>query len=298
MVRLVDGKDGMTPPRFSVIESTTPRLSFAEDLAVYAEARVDGIGIWETKLGDDREDLARLRDSGLQVSGCFLATSAILPSPFNPGSEDPAERIADQCRSIRRLAAFEPDCCFMVSGPCGAYSADEARRIVVGGLRTLAPLAAEAGMTLALELMHPSLAESFGFVHTIDDALDLLDEVDQPNTAIALDVWHFVESPKLFVQLREQTSRFASLHVNDRREPSRSWCDRVLPGDGVADLPRILGSLDEGGFEGWFELEILSDDGTYGNDFPDSLWKRDPLEVVSAGRAQFFAAWEARRGGA
>ncbi len=286
----------MTTPRFSVIESTTPRLSFAEDLAVYAKAGVDGIGIWESKLGDDREDLARLRDSGLKTASCFLGTSSILPSPFNPGSRDPAVRIADQCRSIQRLAAFEPSCCFMVSGPRGTLSPEEARQIVVGGLRTLAPLAADAGMTLALELMHPSLAESFGFIHTIDDALDLLDEVDQPNAAIALDVWHFVETPELFVQLREHTSRFASLHINDRRDPSRSWCDRVLPGDGVSDIPHILGCLDEGGFDRWYELEILSDDGSYEQEFPDSLWKRDPLEVVTAGRTQFLAAWEARHG--
>ena len=40
-------------PRFSVIEFTTPRLSFAQDLAVYREAGVDAIGIVEEKLSDD-----------------------------------------------------------------------------------------------------------------------------------------------------------------------------------------------------------------------------------------------------
>jgi sugar phosphate isomerase/epimerase len=291
------GKETMTTPRFSVIDSTTPGLSFAEALVVYRTAGADGIGITETKLRDDQEDIAQFRASGLQASSCFLAANSILPSPLLKGPDDPALRIADLCRSIRRLAPFEPDCCFIVSGPRGRYEAEEAREIVSGGLRTLARVAAEAGMTLAVELMHTSLADEFGFMHTIPDAVKLLQEVGEANTAIAIDVWHLSESDDLLSQVRDYAQRFASLHVNDRRASTRSWCDRVLPGDGIADLPGILGSLDEGGFDGWFELEILSDDGSVEHDFPDSLWKRDPLELVSAGRTQFLSAWYARRTG-
>ena len=47
-----------------------------------------------------------------------------------------------------------------------------------------------------------------------------------------------------------------------------------------------------GGYDGWFELEVLSDDGTFGNDFPDSLWKRDPVELIRAGREQFMQLWD------
>ena len=42
-----------------------------------------------------------------------------------------------------------------------------------------------------------------------------------------------------------------------RRNPTRSWKDRVLPGDGVIDLPAILGALEAGGFDGWFDMEIF-----------------------------------------
>jgi sugar phosphate isomerase/epimerase len=213
-----------------------------------------------------------------------------------PGPDDPALRVATLSRSIRRLAPFEPDCCFVVTGPRGDYETSEARAIVVGGLRALARVAAENGMTLAVELMHPSLEDLFTFVTTIPDMVELVREVDEPNIAIAIDIWHLGESDgELLTQIRTHARRFVSVHVNDRRAPTRSWCDRVLPGDGAADLPGILGSLDEGGFEGWFELEVISDDGSVEHDFPDSLWKKDPLELVRTGRAKFFAAWEARR---
>jgi sugar phosphate isomerase/epimerase len=84
------------------------------------------------------------------------------------------------------------------------------------------------------------------------------------------------------------------VHVNDRRALTRSWKDRVLPGDGVIDLPAILGALEAGGYDSWFDLEIFSDNGAFGDDYPDSLWKLPPVEVVRRGHAGFRRAWEAR----
>jgi len=34
----------------------------------------------------------------------------------------------------------------------------------------------------------------------------------------------------------------------DVREPTRSWADRALPGDGPADVPAILRALDAAGW--------------------------------------------------
>jgi sugar phosphate isomerase/epimerase len=41
-----------------------------------------------------------------------------------------------------------------------------------------------------------------------------------------------------------EAGRFAGVHVSDVRSPTRSWADRVLPGDGVADVPAVLAALD------------------------------------------------------
>ena len=46
-----------TEPRFSISQITTLTQSFDEDLLVYGEAGVDGIGIWEIKLREGEEDL-------------------------------------------------------------------------------------------------------------------------------------------------------------------------------------------------------------------------------------------------
>ena len=86
-----------------------------------------------------------------------------------------------------------------------------------------------------------------------------------------------------------------SVHLNDRRDPTRCLWDRVLPGDGIADLPGIFGALDGARFDGWFELEILSDDGSVEYELPDSLWRWDAAQLVSAGRERLQSIWDERR---
>ena len=255
---------------------------------------MDGIGIEGSKLGNDRENLERFRASGLRAAICFPTSPSILPLPPWPGPEDPAVRIEEVCRGIRRLAAFEPACCVCLTGPQGDYEAAEARELVVDGLRKVARAAADVGVCLALEPNHASIRDDYTIVTTIPETVELVREIDDPSVSMVFDVWHLWDTPDLLSHTREHASRFVGVHVNDWREPTRGWCDRVLPGDGVADLPGIFGALNDGGFDGWFELEVLSDDGTFGDDYPDSLWKLDPVELIRTGREQFMRAWKSR----
>lgn len=77
-------------PKFSVVQFTTPGLSFAEDIDVFAAAGADGICICESKLsadGDDTEALAQLRGSGLRPSSFFPSCATLLPTPHNVGAD-------------------------------------------------------------------------------------------------------------------------------------------------------------------------------------------------------------------
>ena len=110
-----------------------------------------------------------------------------------------------------------------------------------------------------------------------------------------MDVWHLWNSETLEDDLERYGERIAAVHVCDYREPTRSFADRVLPGDGVADVPRVLAAVDRAGWTGPYELEIFSDNGSFGSDYDDSLWKLRPDELARRGRDAFFAAWEARK---
>ena len=43
------------------------------------------------------------------------------------------------------------------------------------------------------------------------------------------------------------------------------------------------------------DLEVLSDNGMFGNNYPDSLWQVPPVQLVSRARAAFERLWTGRR---
>ena len=297
-LRRLQRRSGTAVPRFSVCEFSLMPASFAEELAACVAGGAEGLGICEAKLpaaGNDATLIEKLRASGLQASVCLPATLSILPLPKFPGLIDPTERTDALIADIRRLAAFKLACCFCLTGAQGNFAASEAREIVVAGLRRAARAAAEVGVPLGIEPIHTSLKDDWTLVTTIPETVALLEEVGEPNLGIGFDTWHLWDTPDLLADIRRHAHRILGVHLSDRRNPTRGWCDRVLPGDGVIPLPEIFAALEAGGFSGWYDLEILSDNGLFGNNYPDSAWKLPPEQIVRKGRAGFLSAWMARK---
>ncbi len=282
-------------PKFSVSEVTTYHLSFQQDLAVYREAGAGGIGIWEFKLpeGRDGESLDQLRASGLQATLCAPSVVEVLPSGFG-GPTDVDERVDAMCAGIRRLAPFDPLAIGCLPGSQGELPLDEARRIAADGLRKAAQTAGDLGIQIVVEPLHPKVLGDKTIITNLAQTVELIDQIDHPNVGILFDLYHHWDQPDMIRQIREHVGRFGSvIHINDWREPTRGWADRALPGEGAMDLPALLGALEAGGFDGWYDLEIFSDDGTFEADYPDSLWKLDPLEMVRRAKDGFMRAWKA-----
>lgn len=278
-------------PRFSVSQFSTLNRSFDEDLVAYRAGGAEGIGIAEAKLpeGEDAESLRKLRESGLQATICLPTMLSVLQLPPFGGPDDPDERVESLCASVRRLAAFDPVTLLVLTGPVGDRDPAEARQIAVAGLREVARTAKEAGVRVALEPIHASARDDFTMVDTIPDAVALVEEVGEP-MGILFDTWHLWDTPDVLDHIRAEAHRFPAVHINDWRAETRGWDDRALPGEGIMDLPAIFAALEDGGFDGWYDLEVFSTE-TYS----DSLLKLDPAEMVRRGKAGFEAAWEARR---
>lgn len=278
------------PYRFAVSECSTFPSTFDEDLRTYSEVGVDGIGIWESKLppGEDARSIDAFRDSGLTATFCFPKVPSVLPGDtLFAEPKDPEERIRMMCEGITRLAAFDPVAVACYAGP-PADRAD-ARRWVVESLRRGGDAAAEAGVRLALEVLRPSAGGSLA--SSVAEALELIDESGSETIDVLVDVWH-AWNIELFVdELTLYRDRIVGVQVCDRPLRPRSWMDRRLPGDGDLPLTDIVRALREEGFSGWFELEIFSDNGTFGNDYPDSLWKRPSTELVRQALSDFDAIW-------
>ena len=102
-------------PRFSISQVSTLAASFTDDLHAYAAAGVDGIGIWELKLGDS--SLAEFRASGLGSATAVPSFPSVHPLPLLSGPDAVRERIDALHRSLEVLAPFEPAAILCFTGP-------------------------------------------------------------------------------------------------------------------------------------------------------------------------------------
>lgn len=276
-------------PRFSISQVSTLTASFANDVRAYAAAGADGVGIWEMKLDDG--SLAAFRASGLGSSTAVPAVPSIHPLPLLPGPSSVRERVDAILGSLDVLAAYEPSAVLCFTGPGD-------RETAVQGVREVAREAEQLDLRLAVEPFQREGLESWSILNTLGDAAEFVEEVGSDAVGIQVDVWHLWNTPDLLEEISRHAGLIAGVHVNDWREPTRGWADRVLPGDGSADLPAILGALDDAGWDGYYDLEIFSDNGAFGAAYPDSLWNVDADELARRGREAFVTCWMQRRAAA
>jgi sugar phosphate isomerase/epimerase len=260
---------------------STPDATFAEDVAAYAAAGFDAIGIWEFKLPDDDEaNIALLDAAGLAVANCVPGIPSILPidMPDLGGESDPSERIAAMCASVRRFGAYSPECVICLTGPRGDRSPDDARSIVVDGLRQVAATAREARVRIAFEPIHPSQRDTVSYVNTVADAAALLDGAGLPDVGLMLDSFNLWDDEGAVEWLRAHGHRVAGFHVADM--PGEGRTDRLLPGEAGSRTRELVDAARAGGWSGSLDVEIFST--------ADAFWGL-PLSEA-AGRAHAAAA--------
>ncbi|MDM7323665.1 MAG: hydroxypyruvate isomerase [Thermus sp.] len=126
----------------------------------------------------------------------------------------------------------------------------EARRVLVENLAYAAQKLGEAGITLLLEPINPYDLPGF-FVHTIGEALSILEEVAHPNLRLQYDVYHAQRSQgRLTETLRNHLERIGHIQIAD--VPGRHQ-----PGTGEINYPFLLSELDRLGYGGYVGLEYI-----------------------------------------
>ena len=243
------------------------RWGLAECIEGCARHGIPGISPWRDVLqAMGVEEAARqIRDAGLTVTG--LCRGGMFTAPDAAGR---AAAIEDNRRAIAEAHAIGAACLVMVCGglPPGSRDLPGAREMVREGLHAIMGEARDAGVTIALEPLHPMTCADRSVLATLGQALDLCEELGR-GSGVALDVYHVWWDPDLARQMRRARGRIAAFHTCDWLVPTTDTVfDRGLPGDGVIDIPAIRAMAEEAGWPGGAEVEILS----------RRWWARDPDE--------------------
>ncbi len=260
--------------RLGLSQISTVGSPFADDVAAYAGAGFDAIGLWELKLpGDDLAAIRLLREHGLAVANCVPLVPSVLQLglPGMEGPSDPQERIEAICASVRRFAAFDPECVVCLAGPRGGRATADARALVVDGLRRVGATARECGVRLGFEPTHPAEVETTSFVLTVAEAVALLDEADLTDAGVMVDTFNLWEDREAVAWLRTNGSRVAGMHVAD--VPADGSPGRWLPGTNGDRTRELVEAARAGGWEGTLDVEIFS--------APDGFWALPVAEAAS-----------------
>jgi len=286
-------------PPFASCSASTYNTTFKEDIENYKAADIRGMGIWEYKLPSDdiSEAVEQFQGSGLTATFCFPAVPGVFPAPgLFPEPVDPGERLSLLKQGIRRLARFSPVSVAVLPGAPGDLDPAEARSLSVSSLREAAFTAGEEGVRLALEIIRPR-PDGSGFARTIPEALELIGDTGAENIDLMLDTWHVWDYRGSVDDIRTHGETISSVQVNDWKPGAQGWWDRSIPGEGEMDLVSLLQALLDVGYRGWYELEVFSDDGTFGFDLGErSLWHLDPVELLRRSKVGFEEIWS-RLGG-
>jgi sugar phosphate isomerase/epimerase len=99
------------------------------------------------------------------------------------------------------------------------------------------------------------------------------------------------DSADVMQDLPEAIERIVGVQVADYRNPTRGPRDRLVAGDGAANVAGFLKVFRENGYNGWYDLEVFSDDGRFGYAYEDSLWKLPPREFAQKQVDAFYRCW-------
>jgi sugar phosphate isomerase/epimerase len=253
-----------------------------------AERGVRAISPWRDQVAAVGLDkvAAQLKAHGIGLSG--YCRGGFFPAPDAAGLR---AALDDNRRAIDEAKTLDAPCLVLVVGALpgaldgkAAYTdIGRARNEVRDGIAASLAYAREVGMPLAIEPLHPMQAADRACINTLEHALDLCDELDPQKTGmlgVALDIYHVWWDPKLQQQIARagtgpegrQSSRLLAYHVCDWLTPTRDLLsDRGMMGDGIVELKKIRGWVEDAGFAGFSEVEIFS---------ALDWWQRDGEETL------------------
>jgi sugar phosphate isomerase/epimerase len=235
-------------------ELTTYRWSFEEDVHHYKAAGIDAIGVWRQKLSDYGEEkgIELLQEVGLQVSNLLWAGGFT-------GSDGRTYRdsIEDAAEAVRLAGALKSPCLVVYSGGRAGHTWNHARRLLLGALKELIPLAASESVCLAIEPMHPGCAADCTFLTSLDDTLDVMDALASAQVKLVFDTYHLCQNGDAMERISDLAGRIGIVHISDCKRPPEHEQDRCLPGQGVLALPEIVGRLTTAGYDGAYDVELI-----------------------------------------
>lgn len=241
--------------KLSLSQLTTLRWKLTDELLQLKQTGYDAIGLWRPKLVEHGESRAAemLQKAKLSVSSLSFAGGFTGSCGFSY-----LEAIDDGRQAIEQARIVGARNLIVAGGSQNGHTVRHSHRMVVDALRILTPVAALHQIKLSLLPMHALFSRKWTFLNSLDQALEMIDEINHPQVCLAFDAFQLVDEPRLIERIPEIAKLTGIVQLSDRGRSSASNQDRLMPGEGRIPLESLVQAFQLAGYDGYFDIQVWS----------------------------------------
>ena len=236
-------------------------LDIAEEIRVVGQAGYQGIELWLSEIDgyvDQGGQLSGLKQM-LDHHGLKMPNIIAFFQWSNPDATLRKKELEEAKRVL--TIARQLGCMYVAAPPSGIVDmADLPLENIAEYYRDLLEIARNIGVKPLLEFWGHSK-----ILCSLKQAMKVLELVNEPDAMLLADVFHMAKAGDSFDLLSKlKGTELGLFHVNDYPDApdvsKLSDTRRVYPGDGVAPLDQIIGTLRDIGYAGMLSLELFSEE--------------------------------------
>ena len=280
LARLVKAQSAESGKMLLAIHQNTSRAAgYRGSLEGWARAGIRYVELNDGLLDEflERDTLAGARrvlgDLGLTpVSGAAALQDIWIPGPERAASLDTWRRRCDQFASLGLQKIYSPSITSRPVTPDDFAATPDC-------IREAGEIAGEYGLTAMIEFVRTST-----HLATLTSALQVIRAAAHPNVRPMLDFFHFWSGLSKFDDLDLlEPGELAHAHFQDLLDTPRELIDndsRLIPGDGIAPVVRILRKLAGKQYTGALSVELFRADIVQADPFEMATEIRRKCEAV------------------
>jgi 2-keto-myo-inositol isomerase len=240
----------------AIHQNTSAGAGYRKSLEGWARAGIKNVEITNVLLDDflKTDDLAAARrvisDLGLTLVQAATGVTEIWePNPNRAAALESLKRRCEMFANMGLTRVYSPT-------TCSRKVTDDDYKAGVENMRQAGDVARQFQMSLRIEFLRSST-----FISTLPTLLKLTRAAAHPNIEPMLDCYHFWSGLNKFEDLDLiHAGEIGHVHFQDVPDMPRELLDlstRIIPGDGISPLSRILGKLAEKGYAGPLSVELF-----------------------------------------
>ena len=253
----------------AIHQNTSNGAGYRKSLEGWARAGIKDVEITNVLLDDflKTDDLAAARrvitDLGLNL--VQAATGVLELWEPNPNRAAALDNLKRRCEMYARMGLNK----VYAATASSKKVTEEDYKAAPQNMHDAGEVAKQFNMSLRIEFLRTS-----SFISTLPTILKLTREAAHPNVAPMLDIYHFWSGLNKLEDLDLiRPGEIAHVHFQDVPDMPREMLDlstRIIPGDGIAPLNKILTRLADKGYAGPLSVEL----------FLPKFQQGDPYEVA------------------